>query len=1145
MLVLPACAAGRTGPYPVIYRDNKEHMTDTVFNIGLDVGSTTVKAVVIDGTGEVVWKRYERHGTRQAHLLRDFLQVIEEQYPNQRFRIFITGSGGRAIAPFLHATYVQEVNAVTCAVEQRYPDTGSVLELGGQDAKVIIWKEDANGNRSTLTYMNDKCAGGTGATLDRILTKVGITSEQAGAITAAGKTVHHIAAKCGVFAETDVVGLLKSGVHHEEIVVSLCTAIVKQNLEVLVRGNVLRDTVLLLGGPHRYIPVLAEIWREQIPRTWDMHRWAPADKPLEELILVPEDAEYFAAFGSVLFGVESREMLEGADPRSEEEDLYPGLGKLEAFITEGRMTRLMSSGAVRDGLARNEEEVRVFADEYGIPPFEPPMLARGSTLTTCLGVDGGSTSSKLVLIDPDGHLLYRDYTLSQGNPVSDLCAMFGRMDEWADRAGITLDIAATAVTGYAADILEAAFDFDHKVVETIAHMRSATEFYGDVDIICDVGGQDIKVLFLKHGRVVDFKLNTQCSAGNGYFLQSMADQFGVPIDQYAARAFSASKAPAFNYGCAVFMEQDRVNFQQLGWTNDEIMAGLALVLPLNIWNYVVQEPHIARFGHRIVLQGGTQRNLAAVKAQVDYVKSRVPGAQVHVHRHAEICGAIGAAIEARERQHDQPSSFVGVTAAAHITTDTRNDESTRCRFCANRCRRTFVDIHAEGRADVRFISGNGCDKGLAEDVGEMRANETRAREMRDRHPNLVAEAAEAVFAWYPFEPLPQQGEPVLDVHIPPSASRPKEKHRKFQRSSAAAADARSKMRVGIPRLLNLFQFAPFFTTYLRTLGIEEIVYSEYTSPKLWEDGNKWGAIDPCFPAKVGPAHVYNLLTRHSLTHICFPRVTHLATDVTNTLANTACAIQMGTPEVVEAAFRKDRDLLAEKGVEYWKPLVSLDRPLDACGLMFDYFETRLDITWDENCWAVRQGFAAMESYYTRVRERGRQLLNSLIDQDRIGILAIGHPYHHDPGLNHGILDEFQLRGFPVLCIESLPVDEEFLRPLFGDTGEAAEMIEPLSISNVWQRNFNRNTNHKIWAARVASRHPNLAVVDFSSFKCGHDAPTYSYIDAILDASATPHFLFHDLDQNKPRASQKIRIQTIEYFLRLEETKLRQQVEKSA
>jgi predicted nucleotide-binding protein (sugar kinase/HSP70/actin superfamily) len=683
------------------------------------------------------------------------------------------------------------------------------------------------------------------------------------------------------------------------------------------------------------------------------------------------------------------------------------------------------------------------------------------------------------------------------------------------------------------------------VVETIAHMRSSTAYYGDVDVICDIGGQDIKVLFLKHGRVVDFKLNTQCSAGNGYFLQSMADQFLVPIEQYAARAFSASKAPAFNYGCAVFMEQDRVNFQQLGWTNEEIMAGLALVLPLNIWNYVVQEPHIARFGNRIVLQGGTQKNLAAVKAQVDYIRGRVPGAQVHVHKYADICGAIGAALEARERQGQAPTAFVGIAQAAELTLDTRNDDTTRCKFCGNRCRRTFVTIHSAGRPDVLFISGNGCDKGLASDADVMCRNESRVQQVREQFPNLVAEAAVDVFAEYEFEQLPAHCAMVPDSIAPKSVHDRYRGMHAFQRSSQEQAAARQAMIVGIPRLLNMYQCNPFFSTYLRVLGVGSIVYSDYTSPALWEEGNKWGAIDPCFPAKVGPAHIYNLLMHTKATHICFPRVTHLQSDVTSTLANTACAIQMGTPEVVEAAFRKDRDLLVEKHVEFWKPLTSLDRPLDTCGLLFDYFESRLGITWDENCWAVRQGYQAMERYYERLRSRGRQVLNTLVDEDRIGILAIGHPYHHDPGLNHGILDEFQKRGFPILCVESLPVDEDFLRPLFGADAEAEGMLDPRGISDVWQRNFNRNTNHKIWAAKVAARHPNLAVVDFSSFKCGHDAPTYSYIDSILDASATPHFLFHDLDQNKPRASLKIRIQTIEYFLRLEAARLASQVSRSA
>jgi predicted nucleotide-binding protein (sugar kinase/HSP70/actin superfamily) len=238
---------------------------------------------------------------------------------------------------------------------------------------------------------------------------------------------------------------------------------------------------------------------------------------------------------------------------------------------------------------------------------------------------------------------------------------------------------------------------------------------------------------------------------------------------------------------------------------------------------------------------------------------------------------------------------------------------------------------------------------------------------------------------------------------------------------------------------------------------------------------------------------------------------------------------MGTPEVVHAAFTKYHDVFEDYGVDYWKPLVNLERRNEAADMLYDYFADRLELRRKESDFAVRQAYTVMDSYLADLRERGTEILNRLVDSDRIGILAIGHPYHNDPGLNHGILEQFQMRGFPVLCIESLPIEKSFLQILFGN--------DIRNINDVWCRNFNRNINLKIWAAKFAARHPNIAVVDFSSFKCGFDAPTYSYIDNILDASETPHFYFHDIDQNKPRATFAIRIQTIEYFLNLEQRTL--------
>ena len=1058
------------------------------------------------------------------------------------------------MAPHIDAVFVPEVNAVTYAVEKLCPDTRSVVELGGQDAKVIIWKTDAQGRKSTLTFMNDKCAGGTGATIDKILTKIGLGPDEAADISIAGKTVHHVAAKCGVFAETDVVGLLKSGVPREEIVVSLGSAIVKQNLEVLVHGNALKDRVVLLGGPHTYLKVLAEFWRIYIQQAWDVLGWEPQDRPMDELIYVPEDSLLFAAYGALFIGLESAEMITGQSGQRQSK-LYPGPQRLSHYIAEGRIAQMLASGAVGAGLVQSDEEAEQFALAHAVKPFEPPDLAPGANLTCCLGIDGGSTSSKLVLLDGEDRLIYKDYLLSRGNPIEDLRHMFSRLNDWREELGLQITIEATSITGYASPILKEAFALDLEVVETVAHMRSALAEYGDVDVICDVGGQDIKVLFMKHRRVVDFRLNTQCSAGNGYLLQTIADQFDIPLEQYAEMAFKARHTPAFNIGCAVFLEQDRVNFQQLGWTNEEIMAGLALVLPKNIWTHVVQEPHIARFGRRFVLQGGTQNNLAAVKAQLDYIEAKVPGAEVHVHRYADVCGAIGAALEAREVLRGQPSRFIGISRAAAISFETVSDEETRCGFCENRCPRTFVDIQASatGSQDaVRFISGNGCEKGKADDLKQMRRERKTRKALLEQSPNLVQQAAEEVFEEYAFTPLPPAGSDRLKPEKPqssnggswwrsllPGKSAPPAPGQ-FKRSSPAAQKLREEMVIGIPRLLNMYLYAPFFSTYFRALGVGRVVYSDFTSQRLWGAGNIWGAIDPCFPAKAAPAHIYNLLNKKKPTHICFPIMTHLESAVEETLGNNACVIQMGTPEVVEAVFTREQDHFAEHDVSYWKPFVRMDKPVEAAGELLEYFQERLGITKDENAWAVDQAYAANARYIAKLQDDGRRMINQLVAEDRMGILVIGHPYHHDPGLNHGILEELQVRGFPVLCIESIPTDPAFLGPLFGGEEESAA----LQIHDIWTRNFNRNTNLKIWAAKVASRHPNLALIDFSSFKCGHDAPTYSYVESILDRSQTPHFLFHDIDQNKPQASLNIRIKTIEYFLTLEQEKLGQHLDQA-
>ncbi|MCL2759167.1 MAG: acyl-CoA dehydratase activase-related protein [Treponema sp.] len=1086
---------------------------NNIIDCGLDVGSTTVKCVLLDDKNNVLWKEYRRHNGHQADCVKECLSHINEKYPDTKIRIAITGSGSRSLKNALDAQFIQEVNAMTLAVETFIPEANSVIELGGQDAKVILWKGDKY-NRHTLTYMNDKCAGGTGSTIDKIMSKIGISQEEAAKITLVNKQIHNIAAKCGVFAETDVVGLLKVGVLKEEIFISLCSAIVKQNIEVLVHGNVLADKVVLLGGPNTYIPVLLELWREQINETWKIHGYTPAEPDLQKSIIIPNDSQYYAAIGAILFARENHNLHISNFDNNWAEKLA--------------VERKKRSGDMNKGLVENQEELDSFIKKYAAPKLEKRDI-KNAQLELFIGVDGGSTSTKTAIIDKNGELIYSDYVLSNGNPLEDVKLLFQNIKNWQNENNAQIKILGTAITGYASQIIKTALNLDISIVETIAHYRAAVELYGDVDVICDVGGQDIKVLFIKNNRVADFRLNTQCSAGNGFFLQAMADQFKIPIENFAQMAFKAKVAPKFNYGCAVFMEQDRVNFQQAGWKKEEMMCGLAQVLPLNIWNYVVQESNIAKFGKKFVLQGGTQNNLAAVKAQVDFINRKVKDAQVIVHKYAGIAGAIGAALEARNKIKND-TLFIGINEAANIQFSSKNDDSTICAKCNNLCKRTFIEIE-NNTQKMLFISGYGCESGSSQDNEVVKEKQRKLKEVYAKNPDITEIAAYDVFSHFDFEKLPEHGVIIDRYSYYPAASQrivPRNEWKKpFQRSSAAPN--RQNYTIAIPKLLNMFYFAPLFTTYFETLGIH-VIFSDFTNQKLWENGNKWGAIDPCFPAKVAPAHIWQLLNMPDVNAIFFPIITNLVSDVQCTLGNTACVIQMGTPEVVEAVFTTDRNIFKEKNIAFYDPSLNMDRYVEACEKMYIYFADILHITRDENAWAFNNGIIAMQKYLTKQRELFADTINTLIKEDRVGVLLIGHPYHHDFGLNHRIPEEFRKCGYPVFTIESIPTDSDFLSQIFPDIHDSRV------ITDVWARNFNRNTNHKVWAAKVAARHPNLAVVDLSSFKCGHDAPTYNYIDQVLDVSQTPHFIFHDIDQNRPSSTFKIRIETADYFLKEYERK---------
>ncbi len=1117
-------------------------MADIKLYVGVDIGSTTAKTTVVcPETKKILWSKYVRHETKQPEFTRELLVEIGQNFPDVKhdeIRIFMTGSGSGPIAPHVGAKFVQEVNAVTMAVEQLHPDVGSVIELGGQDAKIIMFKENKEtGDKQSTTSMNDKCASGTGATIDKCFMKVDMPPEEIARLVFDPTKLHHVAAKCGVFAETDIVNLVKSGIPRNEIMCSLADAIVSQNLSVLTRGNTLKAKVLLLGGPNAYLPFLQECWRLRIPEAWQERGYEyPKDVPLDELIFVPENADLYAAYGAVLFG-----MYEEPDVA-----VYTGLDDLKEFIDHGRKAKLGESAG--PGLVEEPTERDAFLEKYELPVFEDAVLQPGQVIRGAIGLDGGSTSSKIVFVNEEGVILKKVYQLSKGNPIVDMREMLAELREWATSQGATIEVIGFGVTGYAGDVMEKALLADANIVETVAHMMSCKHYFPDVEVICDIGGQDIKVLFMQGGDIKNFKLSNSCSAGNGMLLQAMAAQFGVPVKEYAAHAFDARLSPKFSYGCAVFLDSDRVNFQKEGYGRDELLAGLALVLPKNIWQYVVQIPRMAELGQVFVLQGGTQHNKAALKAQVDYIEARVPGATVHVHPHTGEAGAIGAAFEAlRIVRRSGKSSFIGLDNAIDIEFTATNDESTKCDFCPNNCSRTFIDTETPTGQTARYISGFSCEKGTVEDLGALRDLNKVRRDRMKVYPNLVDFEAKLCFkSFFKFHPMPDHGTEIEDIEVKRSLFGSVKRNtitRTFARSSADAVAKRKKIRIGLPRVLNMWFTGPLWRTYFETLGISKrnVVWSDETSEELWQAGGKYGSIDPCYPGKVCQAHIHNLLFEHHekkpIHMIFFPCLTHVPTYVENVMDTASCPVVAGTPKVVKSAFTKETDFFAERDIEYLDPAVSLNEPLRFKKIMFEVFGERLGITEDESDWAMDQGWLAVKEFDRQMEERGKAILEEVASEDRIALLMIGRPYHNDPGMNHEVLEEFQALGYPILSMRSIPKDKEWLAPYFADDLRKKHVESPLDINDVWPENYSVNSVQKVWCAKFASRHPNVAVLDLSSFKCGHDAPTYGLIDSITSAAGSPYSALHDIDANKPSGSIKIRVKTYGYTLMLAREKL--------
>jgi predicted CoA-substrate-specific enzyme activase len=702
----------------------------------IDVGSTTCKYVLSSEAGGVEAQDYQRHGGRPAEKVLEFLGDLEGSHGLRpgHDRIFFTGSGCGYIAPLVGGRIVQEVVAVATAVEVYHPAVHFVSEIGGEDMKTVFFA-DSGTTRTKQVLMQSSCSGGTGAFIEKTARKLQIPLQQLSQMGYDGRALHKISSKCGIFAETDANTLLKAGVAVEEIIASLFDAVVYQNLATLTKGSTPLPEVLLLGGPNLFFTGLQQAWRHHLTTLWKEREIAlPAGREPTDLITVPEQALYYAALGCIEVG--------RTEPS--EAGVYCGQERLASWVAEGQYAQKLKDG--RPGLCASREEFEAFRARYA-PSIRAPQGKLQADEKVVIGCDFGSVTAKAVCLSPQREVLFACYALSKGNPIEDAKGLFRQLEAAVGNNAV----AALAVTGYGKDLLKDIVGADSAPVETVAHATAGLHWFPDADCICDVGGTDVKIMILRNGTVSDFRLNSQCSSGNGAFLQNLGERFNIPLADMAEHAFAATAMPRLLMGCGVFLQSDIINQQRKGWQPDEILAGLCAVLPLNVWVYAGGLSNLSQVGKKFILQGGTHRNLAVVKAQINFIQSKIPDAEIVVHPYPGEAGAIGAALVALAAMEEtgQSSRFRGFTVIEHLNYRTTTAPDTRCSWCENHCQRTFIDVELPGAKGrpwsklplaegwERIIVNNSCPKGLIEDVHEIRAVKDEIDRTRDAYPNLA------------------------------------------------------------------------------------------------------------------------------------------------------------------------------------------------------------------------------------------------------------------------------------------------------------------------------------------------------------------------------------------------------------------------
>ena len=902
-----------------------------ILHVGLDVGSTTVKIVVMDENLDTVYTNYTRHNSDTKNTVCNVLDDLVKRFPESEFTLALTGSGAMSAATFLDVPFIQEVVSCKRAVEKYIPKTDVVIELGGEDAKIIYF------GKSIEQRMNGSCAGGTGAFIDQMASLLNTDSAGLNELAKNHTVIYPIASRCGVFAKTDVQPLINEGAAKEDIAASIFQAVVNQTISGLACGRPIRGNVAFLGGPLNYLSELRQRFIETLHLT-------------DEQIIVPDEAHLLVARGAALDSLDMK-------PISVE--------KLKAKIQMLKTSHDTTTNPLKP-LFVTDSEYEEFKESHNKDVVKKGDL-KNYHGDCFIGIDAGSTTTKLVVTDNEGTLLYSLYESNGGNPLKSVMGMLKKL-----YAVIPKDakIRCSGVTGYGESLIKTALNVDLNEIETIAHYTAAKKFMPDVTSIVDIGGQDMKYIKLKNNSIENIMLNEACSSGCGSFIETFAKSLGLSIEEFVQSALESRNPVDLGSRCTVFMNSKIKQAQKEGYSVGDISAGLSYSVIKNAIQKVMKIRDMKVLGDHIVVQGGTFYNDAVLRAFELLVGKNVIRPDI-----AGLMGAYGVALLAQEQyEANKDMEYVSTLASIEDIDNLKIEAShVRCNGCENHCLLT-INKFSNG---TKHISGNRCEKG----AGIVSEN----KEL----PNLVKYKYQRIFD---YKPLDEKDAP--------------------------------RGTIGIPRVLNMYEDYPFWFTFLTNLGFRVII-SEKSNRKTYEKGmESMPSESVCYPAKLSHGHIISLLQQgiKTIFYPCMPFSRKEYKDADN---HYNCPIVISYSEVL----KNNVEELKADDVTFLNPFLPFEpKTLAKTILGLPEFK-KYNFTKKELLNAAQKAEEEYRHCRADIHAEGLKAVKYLDENHLKGIVLAGRPYHIDPEINHGIDTLITSLGLAVITGDSIANLTEAKAPL--------------------------------------------------------------------------------------------------------------------